>query len=94
MKHTQEKIKSNWHPGSYLKSHTCIVSYKISSDGELISSEILQSSGEEKFDKTALEAVRLSAPFQPLPKHLKVNSIEIQFTFDYNVYFENKKITE
>ena len=36
-------------------------------------------------DEAALKALELTAPFEPLPKEFKGKSVDIQFTFDYNV---------
>ena len=36
--------------------------------------------------KDALKAVELTAPFRPLPADFRGQSIDIQFTFDYNVF--------
>ncbi len=37
-------------------------------------------------DASVLEALNKSAPFSPLPKKYKGNSVDVQFTFDYNVH--------
>ena len=38
-------------------------------------------------DASVLEALNKSAPFSPLPKkNIKGNSVDVQFTFDYNVH--------
>ena len=39
----------------------------------------------KKYYNAALNAVKLTAPFRPLPPEFKGNSVDIQFTFDYNV---------
>ena len=37
-------------------------------------------------DRAALNAVEVTAPFRPLPAEFKGQYIDIQFTFDYNVF--------
>lgn len=44
----------------------------------------IKSSGNEKVDSAARKAIENSAPFEPLPKEYKDNSVAIDFTFDYN----------
>jgi outer membrane biosynthesis protein TonB len=41
-------------------------------------------------DNAALNAVKLAAPFRPLPPEYKGQNIDIQFTFDYNVFGATK----
>lgn len=85
MKRLQVKIRKNWKPPNGKKSKTVIVLFKISKDGTLISPKIIQSSGIQALDDSAMEAVKKSAPFEPLPKEYKENDIDINFRFDYNV---------
>ena len=33
-----------------------------------------------------LDAVKLTAPFRPLPPDFRGDNVDIQFTFDYNVF--------
>lgn len=40
-------------------------------------------------DNAAIEPLLKTAPFEPLPEDYNGKSIDIQFTFDYNV-FKNK----
>ena len=60
--------------------------FKIAKDGRLLSCSVYKSSGLPNADKAAIEAVKLTAPFRPLPADFKGQSIDIQFTFDYNVF--------
>ncbi len=85
MKNTQVKIKSNWQPPADEKSGQVIMSYKINRNGELESFKILKSSGSQKLDESAVNSLKKSSPFEPLPKDFKGDDIDVQFTFDYNV---------
>ena len=62
------------------------VIFKIAKDGRLLSCRVNKSSGLPSADQAALKAVELTAPFRPLPADFKGASIDIQFTFDYNVF--------
>ncbi len=86
MRDLQRKIKRNWEPPKGNESKRVVVLFKVSKDGRLLSSKILKSSGNERSDDAALKAVKLTAPFGPLPAGFNGNIVDIQFTFDYNVY--------
>ena len=63
--------------------------FTIAKDGRLLNVKVVKSSGTPLADKAALAAVELTAPFRPLPSEFKGPSIDIQFTFDYNVFGVN-----
>lgn len=78
-------IKTNWTPpvGSNLKKAS--VKFSVNKEGELVSNVIYSSSGLIDFDKSALDAIELSAPFPPLPDGLNKEVLDIIFTFDFNI---------
>ena len=86
MRELQRTIKMNWVPPKGTESKHVIVYMIIAKNGELISARIHKSSGSSRYDSAALEAVKLTAPFRPLPPEYNQDSIAIQFTFDYNVF--------
>lgn len=85
MKELQRRIKMNWDPPKGNESKRVILLFKISKDGRLLSVNVHKSSGLPEADNAAINAVKLTAPFKPLPPEFKGNSVDIQFTFDYNV---------
>ncbi|MBQ2611814.1 TonB family protein [bacterium] len=86
MRDLQRRIKMNWDPPKGDESKRVVLLFKIAKDGRLLSCSVFKSSGLQSADKAALHAVQLTAPFKPLPAAYKGNSIDIQFTFDYNVF--------
>lgn len=84
MNELQRRIKMNWEPPVEARGKVVKILLKISKDGSLLSSEIQKSSGIPEVDEAALDAVRVSAPFRPLPPECKKDSIEILFTLDYH----------
>jgi len=64
-------VRSHWKLPSYLvnKELQCRIRLFINERGELIRSEIFESSGESEYDTRALKAVNLASPF-PVPKTL------------------------
>lgn len=85
MKDLQKSIISNWHPLKGNETIHVVLVFKISKQGNLLSSRVLKSSGIPAEDRAALDAVKSTAPFAPLPKFYTGDNIEIQFTFDPNV---------
>lgn len=86
MRELQRRIKMNWDPPKGNESKRVVLLFKIAKDGRLISCRVNKSSGLPSADQAALKAVELTAPFRPLPADFKGQSIDIQFTFDYNVF--------
>ena len=86
MRELQRRIKMNWNPPKGNESKRVVLLFKIAKDGRLLSCSVFKSSGLPNADKAALDAVKLTAPFKPLPAEYKGSSIDIQFTFDYNVF--------
>ena len=87
MKELQRKIKLNWHPPKGQESKKVILLFKIAKNGQLLSCRVYKSSGSANVDQAALNAVKMTAPFQALPSGYKGTNIDIQFTFDYNVKY-------
>lgn len=86
LKKLERNIKSNWNPPKNKESNRVVLFLTIGKDGRLLVSKIYKSSGAAAIDTAALNAAKVTAPFQPLPEQFKGNSIDIQFTFDYNVH--------
>jgi TonB family protein len=90
MRDLQRRIKMNWDPPKGNESKRVVLLFKIAKDGRLLSCSVFKSSGLQNADKAAINAVHLAAPFRPLPPEFKGQSIDIQFTFDYNVFGPTK----
>ena len=86
MRELQRRIKMNWNPPKGNESKRVVLLFKIAKDGRLLSCSVFKSSGLPSADNAAINAVKLTAPFKPLPADFKGQSIDIQFTFDYNVF--------
>lgn len=83
MKRMQDKIKANWAPPVKNMTAQIVVKYRILKNGSLDSYGITASSGSQELDNAAIDALRRSAPFEPLPESFNKESILVQFTFDY-----------
>ncbi len=85
MKELQRRIKMNWDPPKGNESKRVVLLFTIARDGRLLNIKVHKSSGLPAADNAAMNAVKLTAPFRPLPPEFKGQSVDIQFTFDYNV---------
>ncbi len=86
MRDLQRRIKMNWDPPKGNESKRVVLLFKIARDGRLLSCTVYKSSGLQAADRAAINAVHATAPFRPLPANFKGSSVDIQFTFDYNVF--------
>ena len=89
MRNVQNKIKTNWVPPKGDESRKVVLVFKVGKDGRILSHSIYNSSGDKTMDDAAIEALLKSQPFEPFPDNFSGDSIDIQFTFDYNVHKKN-----
>jgi TonB family protein len=82
----QRRIRRNWIPPEDREDKTVILLFTIAKDGRLLNIQTKRSSGYGNADQAAKAAVERSAPFRPLPSEYRSGSINVEFTFDYNVY--------
>lgn len=85
MKDMQSRIKMNWEPPKKNVSSKVVLLFKINKNGELLNYSIFESSGDNEIDTAAINALKKTAPFHSFPKNFKENSVNVQFSFDYNV---------
>jgi TonB family protein len=81
----QRRIKRAWFPPKGNESKRVVVVFKVHKGGELSNLRLVTSSGVAIADKAALQAVENAAPFRTLPPGAS-DDVDIQFTFDYNVF--------
>ena len=81
----QRRIKRQWFPPRGKETLRVRTIFKIDSDGAISKLQIDEGSGSKQADDAALEAVQNAAPFRPLPAGAP-QVVDIQFTFDYNVF--------
>ena len=82
MQELEKTIKKNWWPLKDYSLRRTVVRFVVAKDGNLYDLKILKSSRIKQIDEAALNAVRKSAPFKPLPKEYNGNAIPIEYTFD------------
>jgi TonB family protein len=81
----QKKIKKGWFPPKGKESKRVQLTFVLHRMGELTDLTLHNSSGDALCDRAAMKAVIDGAPYAPLPKGAD-NTVDIMFTFDYNVF--------
>ena len=85
MREMQRRIKKAWFPPKGNESKRIKVTFKVSKDGTVRKVKLLSSSGVSIADDAAIQAVQDASPFSALPDGVG-DEIDINFTFDYNVF--------
>lgn len=83
------KISPKWNPSwnpSFRDNRTTVLTFDIQKNGQINELQVSQSSGSEDADREALEAVRKSAPFAPLPPEFPLETLKITSSFE--IYFD------
>lgn len=91
MDNMQHTVKANWTPKANTeKPIRVVLKYRIHKNGEISNIEVLKTSGDKQMDETAIEAVKKSSPLAELPDALPKNYVDVNFSFDYNIFRGNE----
>jgi len=88
----QCRIKRNWYPPRNAESLRIAVRFKVHEKGDISDVKIVKSSGLDSADAAAVKAVETAAPYKVLPAGAPEN-VDIEFTFDYNVFGKNQPLS-
>jgi len=91
MKDLQQRIRETWRPPRGNESKRVVVKFRVNREGKLEDATIKESSGEMIADQAALIAIRQTFPFKPLPPEFSREDVDIEFTFDYNVFGDRSR---
>lgn len=86
----QRRIKRAWFPPRGNETRKVTVIFKVHADGKVSDIKLDKSSGVEPADAAALSAITNASPFRMLPAGAP-KVVDIQFTFDYNVFSKAKE---
>ncbi len=86
----RKQIEGRWEypPEAYAKKQTgtAVLRFSIASNGDLLGSDILNSSGFEDLDSGALAVVQAAAPYAPLPANFNLSRLHIIARFQYDIF--------
>lgn len=78
---SRKKIKNNWYPPAASFENRASIAVTIDKEGQLVDCVMTESSNDEEFDKSLINAVK-KAKFSPLPREVKDDKVTIDFTFN------------
>lgn len=85
MQNIKEKLNRNWSHPDFLENGHIKVLFKLDRKGNVISGDILESSGNPVYDESAIDAIHKSEPFGDFPANSTRQSITINYSFDMSL---------
>ncbi len=82
----KRRVRRNWNPRYSTKEQTTVLSFSIQRNGQITFLKVRQTSGSQKVDREALDAVQNSGPFDPLPANYPSEMLNVQFNFNIYIY--------
>ena len=89
MRQLQRELKAKWNPPKDYITKRVVLRFTVHKDGTIDRASVYKSSGSRDADDAALKALYDLGKYRPLPQEFKGKSVDIQFTFDYNVFKDN-----
>lgn len=80
----KKDIQSKWKPPKGIEQRKVVATFTINRDGSIVEPSIVDGSGLENIDKSALAALHDASPLDPLPKGAP-RSVQIRYVFDWRV---------
>lgn len=79
------KVFNNWlNPNPQVRAHlVAVVYFRIRRDGKIAELKLDRRSGSTLFDEAAVNAIRLSEPFPPLPDEFQRDFLGVYFEFEH-----------
>jgi len=90
MQNVQSKLQKNWIVPDFLEDGHLKVLFKIDRDGNVISGDILESSGNPIYDESAINAIHKSEPFGKFPENSTCQYLTINYSFDMTLIKKDK----
>ena len=82
MDNLKEKLQSVWQPPDFMEEGHVRVFFKLNRQGQVMNAYIIESSGNDIYDESALEAIKAAAPFGDFPEDSLREMISIKYSFD------------
>lgn len=78
----QDKLRTMWQPPDFLEEGHVRVYFKLNRQGKVVAADIIESSGNDIYDESAIDAIKRAAPFGEFPEHTLREHIAIKYSFD------------
>lgn len=90
MEQVRTKLQRNWVSPDFLEEGHVRVLFKIDNQGNVISGDILESSGNDIYDESAVDAIHKSEPFGKFPENTTRQTLTINYSFDMSLVKTDK----
>lgn len=90
MQNVREKLQKNWVTPDFLEEGRIRLLFKIDRQGNVISGDILESSGNLIYDESAVNAIHKSEPFGEFPASSTRETITVNYTFETSLVKTDK----
>lgn len=90
MENLKTKLQKNWTTPDFLEEGHIRVLFKIDRNGNVISGDILESSGNALYDESAIHAIHKSEPFGEFPANSSRQTITVNYSFDTSIVKTDK----
>lgn len=84
MTQMKRNIQKHWQPPKGFENRRMVATFTILRDGTITDAELVDSSGIDSVDKSALDALKVASPLDPLPLGAP-KSVRIRYQFDWRV---------
>ena len=81
----QGRIQKNWNPPEIEQDGDATVMFTVTRQGNIVNTEIVESSKNPVFDESTLEALKKSAPFEKFPANTSRDVLTIKYTFHTSI---------
>ncbi len=78
----REKIQRSWNPPDFMEDGHAVVMFRINRQGEVLAVNIIESSNNNVYDESTIEAIKKSSPFNKFPAYTAKDSLTIRYSFD------------
>ena len=85
MTDVRAKIQKAWNPPDVLEEGHAVVIFKLDKSGNVISSYIKESSGNQLYDSSALNSIQQASPYAQLPDESGKQYITVLYSFDSSI---------
>lgn len=80
----KKQISGKWHPVKGFENRDVVVVFTVNQDGTIENEQIVEDSGSQAINKSALEALKAASPLPSLPKGAP-DSIQIRYVFSWHI---------
>lgn len=87
MSKMKRHIQTKWVPPKGMEERKVVAVFTIMKDGKIIDPTLVESSGVDSVDASAMAALKLASPLEPLPEG-SPEYVQIRYKFDYKVHKE------